>query len=169
MRFGNGGNNVPMIVIPSPGTLASGGMRSGHFVAADYNNQYSVRCHAAVYLSGTVKPGEGTAARNHRGAPGRCASIPASYGCQTGAKPDGGVASTPGAAVAVSGTVGGVVVVAVCPVYSGTTGRATCSGAADPTSPKIPPSAPMATAALRPIVANPNFHCLACTCDDSNP
>jgi hypothetical protein len=95
---------------------------------------------------------------------GACASIlSATYGWKTGAKPDGGVADQPGAAVAVSGTVGGVVVVADCPVYSGTAGRATCSGLAEPTSPKIPPSTPMATTALTPIVADPNFHCLPCT------
>jgi hypothetical protein len=41
LGFGNEGNNVPMIVIPSPGAVAAG-MRSGHFVAVDYNNHYSL-------------------------------------------------------------------------------------------------------------------------------
>jgi hypothetical protein len=41
LGFGNEGNNVPMIVIPSPGAVAAG-MRSGHFVADDYNNGYSL-------------------------------------------------------------------------------------------------------------------------------
>jgi hypothetical protein len=41
LGFGNEGNNVPMIVIPSPGAVAAG-MRSGHFVAEDYNNHYSL-------------------------------------------------------------------------------------------------------------------------------
>ena len=38
LTIGNHGNHVPMIVIPSPNS----GMRQGHFVAANYNNHYSL-------------------------------------------------------------------------------------------------------------------------------
>ena len=38
LGIGNEGNHVPMIVIPSPNS----GMRLGHFVAANYNNHYSL-------------------------------------------------------------------------------------------------------------------------------
>jgi len=38
LTIGNHGNNVPMIVIPSP----SSGMRQGHFTAVNYNNHYSL-------------------------------------------------------------------------------------------------------------------------------
>lgn len=38
LTIGNHGNNVPMIVIPSPNS----GMRQGHFVATNYNNHYSL-------------------------------------------------------------------------------------------------------------------------------
>jgi hypothetical protein len=38
----NQGNHVPMIVIPSPGAVASG-MRGGPFVADDYYNHYSLQ------------------------------------------------------------------------------------------------------------------------------
>ena len=38
----NQGNRVPMIVIPSPGAVASG-MRGGPFVANDYFNHYSLQ------------------------------------------------------------------------------------------------------------------------------
>lgn len=41
LGVGNQGNKIPMIVIPSPGAVAAG-MRSGHFVVADYNNHYSL-------------------------------------------------------------------------------------------------------------------------------
>ena len=81
------------------------------------------------------------------------------YGPGAGAKPDGVVAVTPGVATVVSGVVGGVVVAIVCPVTCGATGPTTCSGSAELTLPKATPSAPMATSALTPIVADPNFHC----------
>jgi hypothetical protein len=87
-----------------------------------------------------------------------CASIPGNYGPGAGAKPDGVVAVTVGLATLISGAGGGVVVVTVCPVACGVTGPTTRSGAAELTSPKITPSAPMATTALTPIVADPNFH-----------
>jgi hypothetical protein len=77
------------------------------------------------------------------------------YGWGAGTKPDGVVAVTVGVATLVSGAVGGVVVVTVCPVPCGATGPATCSGSAELTLPEITPSTPMATAALTPIVANP--------------
>ena len=38
---GNQGNHIVTVVIPSPGAVASG-MRSGHFVAKDHNNHYSL-------------------------------------------------------------------------------------------------------------------------------
>jgi len=38
LTIGNQGNHIPMIVIPSPNS----GMRVGHFVAANYNNHYSL-------------------------------------------------------------------------------------------------------------------------------
>jgi hypothetical protein len=91
------------------------------------------------------------------------ASIPGNYGWTTGAKPDGVVAVTLGVATLVSGAGGGVVVVIVCSVACGITGPTACSGSAELTSPKITPSTPMATTALTPIVADPNFHCFACT------
>src|SRR3954449_432762 len=85
------------------------------------------------------------------------------YGWGAGAKPDGVVAVTVGVATLVSGAGGGVVVVTVCSVACGATGPTTCAGSAELTSPKIAPSAPMATTALTPIVADPNFHCAAVT------
>jgi hypothetical protein len=86
-----------------------------------------------------------------------CASIPGNYGPGAGANPDGVVAVTLGAATLVSGAGGGVVVVTVCPVACGATGPATCSGSAELTSPKITPSAPMATTALTPMTADNNL------------
>ena len=78
-------------------------------------------------------------------------------------KPDGVVAVTLGVATLVSGAGGGVVVVIVCSLGCCATGSPTCSGSTGLTSPKITPSAPMATTALTPIVADPDFHCFACT------
>ena len=78
-------------------------------------------------------------------------------------KPDGVVAVTLGVATLVSGAGGGVVVVIVCSLGCCATGRPTCSGSTELTSPKITPRAPMATTALTPIVADPDFHCFACT------
>jgi hypothetical protein len=75
------------------------------------------------------------------------------YGWGAGAKPDGVVAVTLGVATLVSGTGGGVVVVTVCSVASGATAPTTCAGSAELTSPKITPSAPMATTALAPMTA----------------
>ncbi len=89
--------------------------------------------------------------------------VVSNYGLDTGAKPDGVVAVTVGLAALVSGTGGGVVVVTVCSVACGAIGPTTCTGAAELTSPKITPSAPIATTALTPIAADPNFHCFACT------
>jgi hypothetical protein len=86
-----------------------------------------------------------------------CASVPGNYGPGAGANPDGVVAVTLGAATLVSGAVGGVVVVIVCPVACGATGPTTCSGSAELTSPKIRPSAPMATTALTPMTADNNL------------
>lgn len=42
LGFGNDGNHVPMIVIPSAGAITLGGMQSGHFTTDDYYNQYSL-------------------------------------------------------------------------------------------------------------------------------
>lgn len=42
LGFGNQGNNVPMIVIPSQGAVTLGGMQSGHFATDDYYNEYSL-------------------------------------------------------------------------------------------------------------------------------
>lgn len=42
LGFGNQGNNVPMIVIPSDGAVTLGGMQSGNFTTDDYYNQYSL-------------------------------------------------------------------------------------------------------------------------------
>lgn len=42
LGFGNDGNHVPMIIIPSDGAVTEGGMQSGHFVTNDYYNQYSL-------------------------------------------------------------------------------------------------------------------------------
>ena len=84
-------------------------------------------------------------------------------------KPDGVVAVTLGVATLVSGAGGGVVVVIVCSLGCCATGSPTCSGSTGLTSPKITPSAPMATTALTPIVADPDFHCFACTLTPSNP
>lgn len=42
LGIGNEGNHVVTVVIPSPGAVANGDMRSGHFVADDYNNHYSL-------------------------------------------------------------------------------------------------------------------------------
>jgi phosphoesterase family protein len=41
LGVGNQGNHIVMVVIPSPGAVNSG-MRSGHFIADDYNNHYSL-------------------------------------------------------------------------------------------------------------------------------
>ena len=40
--IGNEGNHIVMVVIPSPGAVASG-MRGGAFVADDYYNHYSLQ------------------------------------------------------------------------------------------------------------------------------
>lgn len=42
LGFGNDGNHVPMIIIPSDGAVTVGGMQSGHFVTDTYYNQYSL-------------------------------------------------------------------------------------------------------------------------------
>jgi hypothetical protein len=42
LGLGNEGNHVVTVVIPSPGAVATGDMRGGHFVADDYNNHYSL-------------------------------------------------------------------------------------------------------------------------------
>ena len=42
LGIGNQGNHIPMIVIPSPGTVAAG-MRAGQFVAVDPSNHYSLQ------------------------------------------------------------------------------------------------------------------------------
>jgi hypothetical protein len=42
LGFGNDGNHVPMIVIPSAGAVTLGGMQSGNFATDDYYNQYSL-------------------------------------------------------------------------------------------------------------------------------
>lgn len=94
--------------------------------------------------------------------PGAPARDSGNYGPGAGAKPDGVVAVTVGLATLISGAVGGVVVVMVCSVAWGT-GPTTCLGSAEPASPKITPSAPTATTALKPIAADPNFHWFACT------
>ena len=70
-------------------------------------------------------------------------------------KPDGVVAVTLGVATLVSGAGGGVVVVIVCSLGCCATG--TCSGSTELTSPKITPSAPMATTALTPMTADNNL------------
>ena len=41
LGFGNGGNHVVTVVIPSPGAV-TGGMRSGHFTDDNYANHYSL-------------------------------------------------------------------------------------------------------------------------------
>src|SRR5258705_5898941 len=125
---------------------------------------------AAITLTIRVPAGEAPGARRTSG---RAQSSPArrcgsNYGPGAGAKPDGVVAVTVGLATLVSGAGGGVVVVTVCSVACGA-GPTTCAGAAELTSPKITPSAPMAATALTPIVADPNFHCFACTLTTSNP
>jgi len=79
------------------------------------------------------------------------------YGLLTGMKPDGVVAVTLGVATLVNGAAGGVVVVTVCPVACGATPPTTCAGWAELTSPKITPSAPMATTALTPMTADNNL------------
>ena len=79
------------------------------------------------------------------------------YGWVAGAKPDGVVAVMLGVATLVSGTGGGVVVVTVCSVACGATAPTTCAGSAELTSPKITPSAPMATTALAPMTADNNL------------
>ena len=79
------------------------------------------------------------------------------YGLVTGMKPDGVVAVTLGVATLVNGTGGGVVVVTVCSVACGATPPTTCAGWAELTSPKITPSAPMATTALTPMTADNNL------------
>jgi hypothetical protein len=73
------------------------------------------------------------------------------------------VAVTLGVALVVSGVVGGVVVVIVCSVPCCATGPTTCSGSVELTLPKATPRAPIAITALTPIVADPDFHCFACT------
>jgi hypothetical protein len=118
---------------------------------------------AILGADATTQIGEATAARNRRGADAPARRFPGNYGPGAGANPDGVVAVTVGDATLVSGAVGGVVVVTVCSVACGTPGPTTCSDSAELTSPKITPSAPMATTALTPIVADPNFHCFACT------
>ncbi|WP_409428438.1 alkaline phosphatase family protein [Mycobacterium sp. SMC-11] len=42
LGFGNQGNNVPMIVIPSGGAVTYGGMQSGNFTTDAYYNEYSL-------------------------------------------------------------------------------------------------------------------------------
>ncbi|HZQ34225.1 MAG TPA: alkaline phosphatase family protein, partial [Mycobacterium sp.] len=42
LGFGNEGNHVVTVVIPSPGAVAAG-MRSGHFTVSDYANHYSLQ------------------------------------------------------------------------------------------------------------------------------
>ncbi len=42
LGFGNQGNNVPMIVIPSAGAVTFGGMQSGNFATDAYYNEYSL-------------------------------------------------------------------------------------------------------------------------------
>ncbi len=42
LGFGNQGNNVPMIVIPSDGAVTLGGMQSGNFTTDAYYNEYSL-------------------------------------------------------------------------------------------------------------------------------
>lgn len=42
LGFGNQGNNVPMIVIPSAGAVTYGGMQSGNFTTDAYYNEYSL-------------------------------------------------------------------------------------------------------------------------------
>jgi hypothetical protein len=41
LGVGNQGNHIVMVVIPSPGAV-NAGMRSGHFIADDYGNHYSL-------------------------------------------------------------------------------------------------------------------------------
>jgi hypothetical protein len=47
LGFGNEGNHIVTVVIPSPGAVANGGlpggMRPGPFVATDYYNHYSLQ------------------------------------------------------------------------------------------------------------------------------
>jgi hypothetical protein len=117
---------------------------------------WRARCHHSDRRRDSCAKSSGRA-----GSPAR--RFPGNYGPGAGANPDGVVAVTVGDATLVSGAVGGVVVVIVCPVACGTPGPTTCSGSAELTSPKVTPSAPMATTALTPIVADPNFHCFACT------
>jgi hypothetical protein len=42
LGFGNQGNHIVTVVIPSPGAVTLGGMDSGHFVVSDYANHYSL-------------------------------------------------------------------------------------------------------------------------------
>jgi hypothetical protein len=89
--------------------------------------------------------------------------VSGNYGLVTGMKPDGVVAVTVGLAALVSGAAGGVVVVIVCSLAWGATGPTTCSGWAElMTSPKITPSAPMATTALTPRTADNNLTFFCC-------
>lgn len=53
LGFGNEGNHVVMVVIPSPGAVAAG-MRGGAFVAGDYYNHYSLQ--RTIELSLGVQP-----------------------------------------------------------------------------------------------------------------
>ncbi|ORW98328.1 Phosphoesterase family protein [Mycolicibacter terrae] len=53
LGFGNDGNHVPMIVIPSEGAITLGGMQSGHFTTDDYYNQYSLMATIEDALRGT--------------------------------------------------------------------------------------------------------------------
>src|SRR6478672_6536686 len=77
-------------------------------------------------------------------------------------KPDGVVAVTVGLVTLVSGAAGGVVVVIVCSEACCPTGPPPCSGSAELTSPKITPSAPMATTALTPMTADNNMILFCC-------
>ncbi|WP_343709385.1 alkaline phosphatase family protein, partial [Mycobacterium sp.] len=53
LGVGNEGNNVPMIVIPNQGAVATGGMQSGHFVTNSYYNEYSLMATIEDSLSPT--------------------------------------------------------------------------------------------------------------------
>lgn len=80
-----------------------------------------------------------------------------------GAKPDGVVAVTPGVAKVVSGVVEGVVVVIGWTVACGATKPTARWRSAELISPKAAPRAVMATTALTPTLAEPNFHHFDCT------
>ncbi|MFY2859837.1 hypothetical protein ACOJVU_08525 [Mycobacterium sp. THU-M104] len=53
LGVGNEGNNVPMIVIPKQGAVATGRMQSGHFVTSSYYNEYSLMATIEDSLSPT--------------------------------------------------------------------------------------------------------------------